>query len=166
MNTKPSELKKFAINERGELGFIMETQVIGKTKIYLGIPVGNFPSWISLKPVIVKDAPAINAVLEISLHLRPESDKSTRIEDKTNSGSVLSGTFNLNSGLLTTEDVNDMSAGAGSVFHTHPNMTMKDLFGHLFSGQGLPPGSNNPTLPKASDFNLEEKEDDENDDVA
>lgn len=164
MSTKFSEIKKFAINERGELGFIMEVQIIGKTKVYLGIPVADVPSWIALKPVIVKDTPAVNSIIEISLHLRSDADKSTTIEDKTNSNSVVSGTFNLNSGFLTTEDVNNMSNGAASVFHTHPNMTMKDLFGHLFSGQGLPPGINNPALPKASDFNLEEKDDNENDD--
>ena len=164
MSTKFSELKKFAINERGELGFIMEVQIIGKTKVYLGIPVADVPSWISLKPVIVKDTPAINSILEISLHLRPDGSKSTSVEDKINSNSVFSGTFNLNSGLLTTDDVNNMSNGTASVFQTHPNMTVKDLFGHLFSGQELPPGINNPTLPKASDFNLEGRDDSENDD--
>lgn len=165
MSTKQpdKELKKFAINERGELGFIMEVQIIGKTKVYLGIPVADVPSWISLKPAIVKDTPAINSILEISLHLRPDTNKGTGVEDKTNSNTVFSGSFNLNTGLMTAEDLNNPSSSGPSIFQTHPHMTVKDLFSQLFN-EGLPININNPVLPKASDFKLEDKEDEQTDD--
>lgn len=165
MSTKQpdKELKKFAINERGELGFIMEVQIIGKTKVYLGIPVADVPSWISLKPAIVKDTPAINSILEISLHLRPDTNKGTGAGDKINSNAIFSGSFNLNTGLMTAENLNDASSTGPNIFQAHPHMTVKDLFSQLFN-EGLPTNINNSAMPKASDFNLEDKEDEQTDD--
>jgi len=68
---KENLLKKIAINEKSEIGFIMEIQELAGTKIYMGIPLTGTGNWVSINPNVF-DAP-VNALalMEIAMHVSP-----------------------------------------------------------------------------------------------
>ena len=134
----------FAINEVGELGFILEVNTLGATTIYLGLPIAGTASWLSLAPQVIPQKVEPEALVDVLMHLAP-----------TKSGPPMMIPIRL----PTTDKA--MPGGNWDTFFT---MGADSNIGDIFTNLMKPPTESRGKLPKASDFKVDSPLDNPDDD--
>jgi hypothetical protein len=130
-------LKKLAINERSELGYIMEVQDLAGIKVYLGIPLTGNGNWVSIAPNVF-DAPVnAGALVEIAMHASPPKKIG---EKKTFSMGKIDGPIANWDAFFTMESGSDLNNIMNSLFKIDPNKQIN---------------------PNAGDFHIDNEDEDE-----
>ena len=66
---------KFALNEGGVLGIIMDVVPVANKQVYLGVPVDSDENWASLKPRILSSRFRSDNLIDAIMHLEPVEAK-------------------------------------------------------------------------------------------
>lgn len=140
-----SHLKKFAVNESGSLGYILEEKHLGEHVVYSGISVADDGIWMSIKPNVINEKVDPGSLLEIVMQIAPPS----KIGKISTSGSI-----NIDSAQSPISNWN-------TFFTMQPDLDIKQAFENFVNDAMI-----NPKMkpPKADDFQIDSEDKDEDDD--
>jgi hypothetical protein len=130
-------LKKLAINEKSQLGYIMEVQDLAGIKVYLGIPLTGSNNWVSLVPNIFDGPINAGALIEIAMHVNPPK----KIKDKK---------------IFSMEKTDGPIANWNALFTMEPGSDLNNIMNSLFK---INP--NNQIDPNPGDFHVDNENEDE-----
>lgn len=146
--TENPNIGKFAVDESGNLGYIMEVRQVGEQVVYTGIPVKDDSIWISVNPKVIEGEIDPSSLLEIVMQIAPPSS----IKKMGPSGSV------------SADSIKDPVAKWDTFFTVQPGLDMKEVFESFFNN---PIGGQKPNMmkpPEAGDFQIDSNPSDEDDD--
>jgi len=127
--SKEDFLKKIAINENFEIGFIMEIQELAGTAVYMGIPLTGTGNWVAITPQIF-DAPVnASALVEIAMHVSPPKKL---LEKKSFSMEKMNDSIAKWDTLFTMEPGSDLNNIINSLFKLDPNKHMDHNIGDFY----------------------------------
>lgn len=152
--TTENHVGKFALNENGQLGYIVEQHVLGSQIVYTGIPVSEDSIWISLNPNIVSQKPCPGSLMDILMEVAPPN----KIFGKTFGNQ----NFNSPSGNIHIQGANFAEPAGSSEpidwvgFSINPQADMRDFFKFLNPGSPMKP-------PESEDFKIDTDDSDDED---
>ena len=131
---KPHEdCEKFALNENGVLGIIMDVVSLGNKSVYLGITVDSDDNWASLKPRIVSGKLRPENLMEVLAHTESMPKSNPKMSAKIMYVNPPTG----GSKASTSDFLQDLLSGLNDSI--------------MFNGPSMQP-------PKASDFEIDDPE--------
>lgn len=143
-------IDSFAVNEKGEWGYITKIDYLNTTRVYIGFGIGELTEWVALKPTIFKTKISFPSAVEIFQVLEEkESKKPKRSKDMEIKVTRLD---DLNS----PQDINDLFS------ELFGNQDKQNL--HKFMQKFLFPGENSrPLMSPDNEFKIDndDKENDE-----
>lgn len=142
--TAENHIGKFAVNENGQLGYIVEQHTLGSQIAYTGFAVSGFSIWISLNPQVIAEKPCPSALMDIVMEIAPPNK--------------MFGKHDLN---IASNNINIQGANfAGPTdwvsFSFNPEKDLKDFFNYLKPNNPMKP-------PESDDFKIDTNEADDED---
>jgi hypothetical protein len=146
--TAETHVGKFAVNENGQLGYIVEQHTLGSQIAYTGIPISDAPIWISLNPQIIAEKPCPGALMDIVMEIAPPNKVFGKMTENKD--------LNIPSGHINIQGANFGGPPDWVSFSFNPEKDLKDFFNYLKPNNPMKP-------PESDDFKIDTNEADDED---